>query len=348
MLAKNYRETMALVSEMLTMPAFKQADFDRIKQAQLTNIKQSLSNPSRTAFNVFSTKLYGDDHPLGIATGGTLTSVDNITLKDVENYYAKNIKPQGSQYHSVGAVDKESVVAALSSFSDWSGATASLPKLKPATTSGDSRVFFIDIPDAKQSVIYMGKLLPNAQNDDIYPIEYANTSLGGGISGRLAQTLRIEKGYTYGAYSYVRGGPYNSAFIASSQVRSNVTKESLEEFKRLVGDYKDTFNEEDLAVMQNMVIKGNARAFETLGSKLRMLEDISEYARPVNYVEKQQEYALNANLSEVHRVIDTYIQEPEMIYVVAGDGATQRKKVKAFSKALNANFVELDIHGNTL
>lgn len=194
----------------------------------------------------------------------------------------------------------------------------------------------------------MGKLLPNAQNDDIYPIEYANTSLGGGISGRLAQTLRIEKGYTYGAYSYVRGGPYNSAFIASSQVRSNVTKESLEEFKRLVGDYKDTFNEEDLAVMQNMVIKGNARAFETLGSKLRMLEDISEYARPVNYVEKQQEYALNANLSEVHRVIDTYIQEPEMIYVVAGDGATQREKVKAFSKALNANFMELDIHGNTL
>ena len=347
-LAKNYRETMALVSEMLTMPAFKQADFDRIKQAQLTNIKQSLSNPSRTAFNVFSTKLYGDNHPLGVATGGTLTSIDTITLDDVGAYYAANIKPQGSQYHSVGAVDKASVIAALSSFSDWSGATASLPTLKPAVTSADSRVFFIDIPDAKQSVIYMGKLLPNAQNDDIYPIEYANTSLGGGISGRLAQTLRIEKGYTYGAYSYVRGGPYHSAFIASSQVRSNVTNESLEEFKRLVGDYKDTFDQQDLSVMQNMVIKGNARAFETLGSKLRMLEEISEYNRPSNYVELQQNYALNANLDEVHRVIEQYMQESAMIYVIAGDGATQREKVAAFAASLDSPLVELDIHGTTL
>ena len=153
---------------------------------------------------------------------------------------------------------------------------------------------------------------------------------------------------TYGAYSYVRGGPYHSAFIASSQVRSNVTKESLEEFKRLVGDYKDTFNEEDLSVMQNMVIKGNARAFETLRSKLRMLEEISEYNRPSNYVELQQNYALNANLDEVHRVIEQYMQEPAMIYVIAGDGATQRGKVAAFAASLDSPLVELDIHGRKL
>ena len=115
-----------------------------------------------------------------------------------------------------------------------------------------------------------------------------------------------------------------------------------------MGDYKDTFNEEDLSVMQNMVIKGNARAFETLRSKLRMLEEISEYNRPSNYVELQQNYALDANLDEVHRVIEQYMQEPAMIYVIAGDGTTQREKVAAFAASLDSPLVELNIHGAVL
>lgn len=346
-LAKNYADTMALVREMLRKPAFDEASFERIKQAQLTNIKQSKSNPSRVAFSAFAKKLYGEQHPIGIPTGGTLASVENIELADLKRYFDSNIKPQNARYHVVGAVDKDQVVKELAAFENWSGKAQEVSGMPAAKTSEQSRVYFIDIPNAKQSVIYMGKLLPNNQHKDIYPIEYANTALGGGISGRLAQTLRIQKGYTYGAYSYMNEGPYASAFIASSQVRSNVTKESLDEFKRLVGDYKDTFTSEDLAVMQNMVIKGNSRAFETLGNKLGMVQEMSEKGLSPNFVVDNQNYVLNADLAEVHRVIEYYMQEPDMFYLVAGDGTTQLSRVNEFAESIGTVMVQLDIDGNT-
>lgn len=347
-LAKNYAETMALVREMLRKPAFDEASFARIKQAQLTNIKQGKSNPNLVAFSAFAKKLYGEQHPLGNPTGGTLASVESIELSDIKSYFANNIKPQNAKYHVVGAVDKAQVIEELAAFEDWSGKAPEVTGLPVAKTSSQSRVYFIDIPNAKQSVIYMGKLLPNNQHKDIYPIEYANTTLGGGISGRLAQTLRIQKGYTYGAYSYMSEGPHASAFIASSQVRSNVTKESLDEFKRLVGDYKDTFTKEDLTVMQNMVIKGNSRAFETLNNKLGIVEEMSEKGLTPDYMVDNQNYVLNADLAEVHRVIESYMQEPDMFYLVAGDGNTQLARVKEFAESIDSKLVRLDIDGNTL
>lgn len=346
-LAKNYAQTMALVREMLRKPAFDEASFARIKQAQLTNIKQSKSNPNRVAFSAFAKRLYGEEHPIGIPTGGTLASVENIELADIKAYFTNNIKPQNAKYHVVGAVDQQQVIKELAAFENWSGKATEVTDLAAAKTSDQSRVYFIDIPNAKQSVIYMGKLLPNDQHKDIYPIEYANTSLGGGISGRLAQTLRIQKGYTYGAYSYMSEGPYASAFIASSQVRSNVTKESLEEFKRLVGDYKATFTKDDLSVMQNMVIKGNSRAFETLNNKLGMVEEMSDKGLTADFVVDNQNYVINADLAEVHRVIDSYMQEPDMFYLVAGDGNTQLSRVNEFAEAIDTKLVQLDIDGNT-
>ncbi|MGQ8366942.1 M16 family metallopeptidase [Glaciecola sp. 1036] len=345
-LAKNYQATMALVGEMLLSPSFDQAAFDRLKQAQLTNIKQQQSNPSRVAYNAFASKLYGDNHPLGIPSGGTETSVENITLADVKSYYQQYVKPQGASYHIVGNISQTKVVSTLESLSEWTGEVAALPTIAPAKTDTSSRVYFIDIPNAKQSVIYIGKLLPDQQHPDSYAIEYANTALGGGISGRLAQTLRIEKGYTYGAYSFVQDGPYLSSFIASSQVRSNVTKESLQEFKRLVGQYKQTFGESDLATMQNMVIKGNSRDFETLNDKLRILEEMSKKGLTADYIVNNQDYVFNADLPEVHRVIDTYLQEPQMIYVIAGDAATQFSGVESFAQSVDSKVIELDINGD--
>ena len=37
-----------------------------------------------------------------------------------------------------------------------------------------------------------------------------------------------------------------------------------------------------------------------------------------------------------------------MIYVIAGDGATQRGKVAAFAASLDSPLVELDIHGTKI
>ena len=329
-LAKNFDATMALLGEMLLTPRWQESEFERLKSTRLTRIKQSKGNANTIARNAFSKLLYSNKHVAGNPVGGTDTTVKKIMLSDVKEYYQQNITPKMASFHVVGAVNESQVNKALASLSNWQGDKVELPK-QPAIKKRDKpQFYFIDVADSKQSVIMVGKPVVSGQDADFYPLQVANNRLGGGMSGRLAQTLRIQKGYTYGAYSYIQGASYQSPFVASSQVRTNVTLESLEIFKELISQYKNTFTEEDLDVTQNMIIKGNSRKFETLDQLLGMLTNMSKFDLPANYIDQQQNYVTGLKLDNIHNNIDKYFDEQSMIYLVVGDAKTQLSRMKDF------------------
>lgn len=328
-LTKNFEQTLDLLSQMLLMPRWQSSEFERLKKTRLTRIKQGRGDARSIARNAFERLLFGDQHVAGTPTGGTEASVNNIAIEDVKNYYQANISPKMSSFHVVGAVSQDRVNNALKALDHWSGLEVALPAQATIKARVKPQLYFIDVAGAKQSVITVGKPGVAGSHADYYPMQVANNRLGGGISGRLAQTLRIEKGYTYGAYSYMRGTGYQSPFIASSQVRTNVTLESLALFKSLISDYKDTFKQEDLAVTKNMIIKGNARRFETLDQLLGMLTNMSRFELASDHIKQQQDYVQQVSLAQIHQTIDKHFNEQEMIYLVVGDAKTQLSRMKA-------------------
>ena len=344
-LAKNFNETIALLSEMLLTPRWQESEFDRLKATRLTRIKQAKGNANTIARNAFNKLIYSNKHLAGTPIGGTESTVTNILLNDVKKYYQDNVSPKMASFHVVGAVDEKQVNKALDSLNNWQGEKIQLPTQPSIKKRNKPQLYFIDVANAKQSVIMVGKTAVSGGNADFYPIQVANNRLGGGMSARLAQTLRIQKGYTYGAYSYIRGTDYQSPFIASSQVRTNVTLESLEIFRELISQYKNTFKEEDLAVTQNMIIKGNSRKFETLNQLLGMLTTMSRFDLATNYVEQQQNYVKEIKLNDIHNTIDKYFDEQAMIYLVVGDANTQLARMKDFGYG---DPIMLDIDGEII
>jgi len=327
-LAKNFEPTMALVKEVLLSPRFDINEFARLKATRLTRIQQGKGDGRRIASNAYMKLVYGEDHVLGLPTGGITKTVEKIELADIKSFYNKNISPKVASFHLVGSVSEQRVKKALNSLNTWQGQDVTFPKQPEIVTPSKPKLYFIDLPSAKQSAVYIGKTVVDGFDKNYYPIEFANNRLGGGISARLAQTLRIKKGYTYGAYSYIRASAYPSPFTASSQIRTNVTLESLQVFKDLIGNYKETFLDEDLAVSKNIIIKGNSRRFETLSQQLGMLRYMSQFDLPNNYIESQQDYVTDVKLEQVHQIINDYLDEQNMIYLVVGDAKTQLARMK--------------------
>lgn len=327
-LSKNFAATMELLAEMLLQPRFDNVEFDRLKASRLTRIQQAKGNAGDIARNAYAKLIYGADHLLGMPTGGTKDTIENVELADLKAYYKSFISPANSSFHIVGSVDQSAVEKTLVKLNQWQGKAIGLPTQSAVKTVSEPKLYFIDLPNAKQSVLYAGKTVVSGLDENYYPIQFANMRLGGGMSARLAQTLRIEKGYTYGAYSYIRASHYPSIFIASSQVRTNVTLESLEIFKDLIGNYQKTYLPEDLSVAKNMTIKGNSRRFETSSQLLGMLQQMSLYQLPDNYVEQQQDYVNDVKIEQVHQVINEYLNEQQMIYLVVGDAKTQLARMK--------------------
>src|SRR5690606_32726362 len=110
----------------------------------------------------------------------------------------------------------------------WRTKSTAQPSYPKPAADKAGKVYFIDLPGAQQSVIYAGKLALSATDADADRLEVVNDKLGRGSSSLLFQTLRIEKGFTYGASSSVQRLTEIAPFTISTSVRANATRASLD------------------------------------------------------------------------------------------------------------------------
>lgn len=322
-LAKNYPQVLDLVKEILLEPRWDEKEFERIKSSALNSIQQSNANPNAIASRVFNEVLYGEDHIFSKPTSGTMESVSSITLDDLKAYYNDNFSPSVASFHFVGAIDKSEVVNSLESLENWQAHEVDFPEYEVKTNVDGSRIFFVDYPDAKQSVINIGRIAMEDGNEDYAAASVSNYRLGSGSGSILFKELRLEKGYTYGAYSGYSRSMDGSVFQASSSVRSNVTKESVDLFKDLLDNYSENFSDEDLDVTKNSILRSNTQSYETYGSLLDILQNISTYDLPLDYIEKDETKLKAMDKAEIQKLIDEYMNPDDLIYVIVGDGQTQ-------------------------
>jgi zinc protease len=342
-LSRNFEQTVALVKEILLEPRWDVAEFDRLKKALETNLKGTEANAQAIASRTFAKLLYGPNHIYGLPVNGTLQTTASITLDDLKNYYKNNLSPVNAALHVAGAVTKDRVVKSLKTIDNaWKAKSVSTVNFAAPTSAPAGNVYFVDFPNAKQSVLYVGRLSLSATDANSNNLEFANEILGGGSSGKLFQTLRIEKGYTYGAYSTVVKSKQKAPFLVTTSVRSNATLPSLQIIQTILSDYGKNFSDQEVAVTKNKILKNSTLTYESLGAKLGALREISKYGKSANFIEEDQQELMKMTLPDFKAVINQYMNEPDLIYLIVGDKATQLEEVKQ----LKGKVTVLDSSGN--
>lgn len=329
-LAKHFDKTMALVTEILLEPRWDKDEFNLLKQSTISRIQRQKANPNSIANNEFSKLLYGKHNILAYNNIGTEASVNAITLSDLQNYYATKLTPQLTNVHVVGSISEHDVIKALETINTtWESKTVVLPEVPQALLPETSKVYFYDVSGAKQSVIVFGHPSLKATDKDYYAASVMNYRLGGGsFASQLTQELRESKGYTYGIRSSFDGDANTGEFLIRSSVRTNVTYESAALIKEILENYGSSYNESDLEITKGFTLKSSARAFETLGSKLSMLSNISNYGYAADYAKQRQSIVKDLSVNDVKELAEKYINPNQMIYVIVGDAETQLDKLK--------------------
>lgn len=329
-LVRNYEETMALVEEIMLQPRWDEREFELARQSTLSQIAQQSANPNSIASNTFNKLLYGEDHILSYNPIGTTNTVENITLNDLKEYYQTNFSPSVADMHVVGAITESEVLASLSTLEEeWENKAVEIPDFELPGAPESSTIYFYDVPNAKQSVLRFGYLAMPETDPDFYRATIMNYKLGGGgFASRLTQELREGKGYTYGIRSGFSGSDIAGPFTISSGVRTNVTYESTALVKDILEKYPVTFSDEDLENTKSYLIKSSARQFETSGSKLNMLDNISSYGWEPDYVRERQETVQNISKEEIQELAREYANPDRMIWLVVGDAKTQMDRLQ--------------------
>lgn len=329
-LARNYQPTLDLVEEILLEPRWDAKEFDLVKQSTISQIRQQEANPNAIAQNSFSQLIYGKDNIRARNILGTVESVNAISMDDLKAFYAKNISPSVARMHVVGALDKASITKPLSDLNkNWKAKKVEIPEYKTPSAPTKSQIYFYDVPDAKQSVIRFGYPALAQTDKDFYPATVMNYILGGGgFASQLTQQLREGKGYTYGIGSGFSGTKSPGSFTIASGVRTNVTLESAQLVKEILENYGKNYSEQDLATTKGFLIKSNARAFETAGAKLNMLENISKYGFKNDYVKGREEIVMAMTVKQIKDLSAKYLDANKMIWLVVGDAKTQLPRLK--------------------
>ncbi len=329
-LSRNYAATVELAEEILLEPRWDVEEFELIKRRTISQIRQQMADPNAIAENVYNELIYGNDDIRSRNVQGSVESVTSISLDDLKGFYYENISPSVSRMHIVGAKDRTSVLRSLQSINErWKARVVDIPTLAAPVPPARSKVYFYDVPDAKQSVLRIGSPALTATSKDFYPATVANYILGGGgFASRLTHELREQKGYTYRISSFFKGSKRAGTFTVGSGVRSNVTLESVQLVKSILRQYVKDFSEEDLQTTKSFLIKSNARAFETIWAKLGMLENISAYGWEHDYVKKREATVRAMTVARIRNLASRYLNSDKMFWLVVGDANTQLERLK--------------------
>lgn len=329
-LARNLEPALELLEEVLLEPRFDPERFELARQRVRSGIQQRAGNPNAVAEEAFARLVYGE-HPLAEDAAGTLESIDRITPDDLRAYHERALRPGVATFHAVGNVDEATLRDALSGLeARWeSGTDPELPA-DPDPAGTRPGLYFVDLPGAPQSVLRIGYLAIPATHPDFWPATVMNFRLGGGgFASDLTQVLREQRGYTYGIGSSFQGGAGPGPFRISSGVRSNVTLESLELILDLVRTHGERFTDEDLDATRNFYLRNNAMAFETLGAKLGLLSEMSSLGVPADITIQRTREAEQLTVADIRELADRYLDPERMVWLVAGDGATQAARLES-------------------
>lgn len=328
-LTRNFDATMGLVQEMILEPRWDAEEFDLLKRKMLNDIDQIAGNPNAIAAQEMAKLRYPEGHILRYAYTGPKDKLEAVTLDDLRAFYAKNYTQHGMLIRIAGDVDAASVSSSLAGFAKLDKEEVASISLNPPNAVAETRIYFYDMPDAKQSVLRMERPAMSVLDDDYRLAQDINFPLGGIYTSKLMTTLRVDKGYTYGIRSRFSGGRDRGAFTIGSSVRTNVTKESIELILDIIGRYGSEFNEADLATMKEALIRGQALENETLADKLALVRDISYYDFPDDFKSRQAEQTSNLTLAKVKELAATHIRPDAMRILVVGDAASQLESVKS-------------------
>ncbi len=335
-LAENLPQTLTLVDELLNTPALRESDFVRIKNQLLQSLRQGEQEPGQQAEDAFYRQIYGASSPLSQPDGGYAATLERLTLKQVQAYYQRYYFPAGGVVVAVGDITQQRLLPQLAFLAQRKGEAQNLPSLKPHEPEAKPGIYLVDYPGAVQSMLRVGRrALPYDATGDYLLANLMNFNFAGNFNSRLNQTLREQKGYTYGASCGFSGNRDTGEFVCRSDVRGEATVDALRQLLRVMGDYRHHGPDgKELTYLKSAFLRQDALSYETLGQKANFLLDMAINKNSADYVLTQQAKVAAVSQPQLQQQAMRWLNQDQMIIVVVGDAKRLEKPLKALNLPL--------------
>ena len=226
---------MDVIADIVLNPVFNSKDIEVERHVILQEIGQALDTPDDIIFDWLHEVSY-PDQPFGRTILGPEERVANFSRADLKGFVRAHYGPDKMIVSAAGGVDHDQLVAlATAIFGGLKPAGNGL--IAPAAFSGGERR---EIKDLEQVHFALNFEAPGYRDADVYTAQVYATAMGGGMSSRLFQKIREERGLCYSIFA--QSGAYEDTGQITVYAGTSIdeiaalTELSVVEIKRAADD----------------------------------------------------------------------------------------------------------------
>lgn len=188
-----------VLSDMFFNSRFEEKDIEVEKKVILEEIGMYEDSPEELVHDILSETVW-EDNSLGLPILGTRETLLNINKDKIKAYINERYLPQNTVIAVAGNFEEDRIIDVIKKkFGGWNASGKDSKTIEDAKFKVNSK---IKVKDTEQIHICMGFEGVAHGSDELYPLLAVNNVLGGGMSSRMFQKIREEKGLVYSIYSY--------------------------------------------------------------------------------------------------------------------------------------------------
>lgn len=316
-----------LLADAVTRPTFAGKEVELARTQSLSQLQLQLSQPGTIASRTFMAALYGK-HPYG--RDATPATVRGITREDLVAYQKSRLAPRGALLVVAGDMTLEQArELAAKHFGSWSGAAPAAGARPAPASRAKPEIVLVHRPGSVQSNIVVGNTTVKPADPQYFPLLVANKILGGGTDSRLFMILREQKGWTYGAYSSVSRRRDMGEFMATAEVRNEVTDSALVELLaqvRSLGEGKATATELESA--KGALVGSFPLTVQTAEQVAAQVTTAKLLGLPADYLNTYRTKLAAVTPAQLQAAARTHMRASAPLVVVVGDGSKVYDRIR--------------------
>jgi len=289
-----------VLSDMFFNSRYDLKEIDKEKNVVIEEIKMYQDSPDELIHDLFSQYVW-NNHPLGKPILGVADSINSLTRDKIMQYLDTRYTPDQVVIAVAGKINHDEIVKKLSVFGDFKRKRFDEVGVEPVGSTFRKALS----KDTEQMNLLLGVPGVGQEDKDMYVLHILNNILGGGLSSRLFQEIREQRGLAYSVYSYHSTYVDTGLFAIYAGTSPNKTEEAIkciiDEMNKLK---KESITQDELERTKAQ-IKGNLYlGLESVSSRMSRLGKTELSFGRVKTAEEAVEQLEKVTVEDVRRVME--------------------------------------------
>jgi zinc protease len=302
----------------LTEPRFDDEPIERMKAANISRIRSSLSKPNWIAARLMNDIAF-QDHPYALNSGGTISTLKNLKADDLKAFKEAYLTKDRLKIAVTGDINPEELEKVLDFIFGELPLSRKKEEVKTSELHNGGNIFLYE-KDIPQTIIQIWQKGIDNKHPDYHTAQILDFILGGsGFGSRLTEEVREKRGLTYGIYSYMNQMEAVDIYGISTSTKNESVQEVLSIIKQQLQSLKDKpITDKELENAKSYLIGSVPLSLSSTDKISSIVLNLLLDGLPKNYLDNREKAIKAVTKEDIKRLANTLLTPDNLTIILVG------------------------------